>query len=138
MNLHMKRLWQSLAGLPTWVKFWLVILASTNMASLAFLDTDTGLWTAASFMIVGMFNMPTMFVQGGLTRLLSLPHFVWVPLLIHLYSKLFGPYAMLHTGPEYILALSVFVVNSISLMFDTLESFRWLVGRREILGLRQS
>ena len=129
------QVWASISGLPTWVKIWLVILATTNMLSVAFLNTETGVWTAIAFAIVGMLNMPTVFIQGGLTRLLSIPHFVWVPLLVHLYPRLIGPYSVAHSDPEYLFAVSVFVVNGVSLMFDALESYRWLSGQREILGL---
>lgn len=135
MSSRIDRLWRSISGLLTWVKVWLKILATTNMLSFAFLDTATGMWPAIAFAIIGMLNMPTMFLQGGLTRLPSIPHFVWVPLLVYLFSKLIGPHAIAHSSPEYQFALSVFVVNSISLMFDILESYRWLNGRREILGL---
>lgn len=45
-----------------------------------------GLWTALAFGVVGMLNMPTMMLQGGLTRLLSLPHFAWAPLVVYLYE----------------------------------------------------
>lgn len=132
---HTGRLWRSIVGLPAWVKFWLMVLAGTNMASFAFLHTDTGRWAAMAFAIVGAINMPMMFVQGGLTRLLSLPHFVWAPLLIHLFPKIIGPSALDHADPEFLFAAALFAVNGISLMFDALESVRWFGGRREILGL---
>lgn len=138
MSSRIGQLWRSISGLPTWVKIWLMILATTNMSSFAFLDTETGFWTAIAFVIVGMLNMPTMFLQGGLTRLLSIPHFVWVPLLIYLYPRLIGPHAIAQSSSEYLFALSVFVVNGISLMFDVLESYRWLIGRREVLGLHNA
>lgn len=135
MKSRIAKVWASISGLPTWVKIWLVILATSNMLSLAFLDTESGIWTAAAFAIVGILNMPMVFVQGGLTRLLSIPHFVWVPLLVHLYPRLVGPNAIARSDPEYLFALSVLIVNSVSLMFDALESYRWLRGQREILGL---
>lgn len=132
---HTGRLWRSIVGLPAWVKYWLMVLAGANMASFAFLHTDTGRWAAVAFAIVGAINMPMMFVQGGLTRALSLPHFVWAPLLIHLFPKVVGPGALDHADPEFLLATTLVAVNGISLAFDILESVRWFGGRREILGL---
>ncbi len=132
---RLSRLWRSILGLPAWVKIWVIILASTNMASFAFLHTQTGRWTAIAFVIVGCFNMPMMFIQGGLTRLLSMPHFVWAPLLVYIYPRVFGAHALDWSSPEHTFALAVFTANGISLMFDALETFRWLSGRREILGL---
>lgn len=135
LNSRLANVWASISGLPSWVKIWLVILATSNMLSLAFLDTESGIWTAIAFAIVGMLNMPMVFVQGGLTRLLSIPHFVWVPLLVYLYPRLIGPNAISHADPQYLFMLLVFVVNGVSLLFDALEGYRWLSGRREILGL---
>lgn len=135
MTGRLHRLWRSIVGLPAWVRLWLVILAGTNMASLAFLDTEVGRYSALAFMLIGCFNMPTMFIQGGLTRLLSFPHFFWIPLEIYLLSKLTAPGALDTIRPDTAFALAIFTVNAVSLMFDVLESARWLGGRREILGL---
>lgn len=137
MKSRVGQLWQSILGLPAWVKIWVMILATTNMVSFAFLNTETGFWAAIAFMIVGMFNMPMVFIQGGLTRLLSFPHLVWAALLIYLYPRLFGTHAIPRSDPEYLFALSIFIVNGISLMFDILECYRWLIGRREVLGLQE-
>ncbi|MFC3165957.1 hypothetical protein [Ciceribacter thiooxidans] len=138
MTSKWRRIWASLTGLPLWVRLWLVVLALTNMSSLALLDTDSGRWTAVAFAAVGVFNMPMVYIQGGLTRLLSVPHVIWIPLLIHLIGKLLADHAIAPGSSEYILAVSVVVVNGISLLFDALESWRWLAGRREILGLHKA
>ncbi|MHB0954352.1 MAG: hypothetical protein ACYC10_20855 [Allorhizobium sp.] len=135
MTSKWRRIWVSLSGLPLWVRLWLVVLALTNMSSVALLGTDSGRWTAAAFMAVGAFNMPMVYIQGGLTRLLSVPHIIWIPLLFHLIRKLFVDHAIAPGSHEYIFAAMVIVVNGLSLLFDALESWRWLVGRREILGL---
>ncbi|RYC15653.1 hypothetical protein [Ciceribacter ferrooxidans] len=128
----------SLMGLPLWVRLWLVVLALTNMSSLAFLDTDSGRWTAVAFAAVGVFNMPMVYIQGGLTRLLSVPHAIWIPLLIHLIQRLFVDHAIASGSDEYVFAAAVVAVNGTSLLFDVLESWRWLAGRREILGLHKA
>jgi hypothetical protein len=125
---------QSIVGIPRWVQLWMLLLMGTNMASLAFLHTPVGRWTALTFGVVCMFNMPTMMLQGGLTRLLSLPHFAWLPLVVYLYSQLYGA-APLPPGGVRSYALAVLVVNSISLAFDVLEAWRWFTGQREVLGL---
>ncbi len=108
---------------------------AVNTATFWLLDTEIGFWSAVAFGIVCFFNMPTMIIQGGLTRLMPIPHLVWVPLLVYLYPYLFGPTAIESGDPVYILGIMVFGVNSISLLFDVYESFRWLRGDREILGI---
>ncbi|WP_300303969.1 hypothetical protein [Ferrovibrio sp.] len=112
----------------------MVILFGTNMASAAFPDSDVGYWTGIAFLVVCGLNMPTMLLQGGLTRLLSFPHFIWVPLVLYLYSRLFGVDA-LPAGPARPYAVAVLLVNSISLLFDLLEAYRWIRGDRRVLGI---
>ncbi|OGT55862.1 MAG: hypothetical protein A3E01_14860 [Gammaproteobacteria bacterium RIFCSPHIGHO2_12_FULL_63_22] len=130
----MHRLLASMLGLPAWVQAWMVILLATNMAAFAFLDTDVGFWTAGAFAVVAAFNLPMMVIQGGLTRLLSVPHFVWLALVPYLFLSLFGS-EPLPPGSTRHFAVAVLVVNSISLMFDFLEVYRWLKGQREVLGI---
>ena len=138
MTSRLRRLLASIAGLPQWVQAWLVVLVGTNLASLAFLDTNVGLWTAAAIVVVGTLNLPMMVIQGGLTRLLSLPHFVWFPLIVLLYGQLHGTNALPAGSPVRIFALAVLIVNGISLLFDVLEVYRWFRGEREVLGLDRS
>lgn len=124
-----------MGGLPKWVKAWVLGLIAVNAASFAFLHSEVGRWTAAAALVVCVFNVPMMLVQQGLTRLLSLPHFVWFALVVYLAGQLFGANP-LPAGSVRTYALVVLAVNSISLVFDVIEVFRWLRGEREVLGLR--
>jgi hypothetical protein len=133
----MKQLFQSMMGLPRWVQLWLPILFGTNMASLGFLDQEVGRYTAFSFAIVCMFNMPMMFIQRGMTRLLAIPHFAWFPLVVYLFGQLWGSQP-LPAGPIRTYALLVFTFNSISLAFDVIDAAKWVGGRREVLGLQRT
>ena len=136
MSEKMNRLWQSITGLPRWVQVWVMILATTNMASLLFLDTDIGFWSAVAFFgVVSGLNMPMMFIQGGLTRALSFPHLIWVPLLVYIYPSIIGPNALDPASPVFQFGVAIVVVNGISLLFDFMECVRWLKGGREVLGL---
>lgn len=135
MTSRLRRLSASIAGLPQWVQAWLVVLVGTNLASFAFLASDVGRWTAAAIVVVGTLNLPMMVIQGGLTRLLSLPHFLWFPLLFFLIGRLHGADALPAGSPVRSFALAVLIVNGISLLFDVIEIYRWLRGEREVLGL---
>ena len=135
MSTRVSRVFQSIAGMKLWVKIWLMILGAANMAAFLLLDTDIGYWSAVAGVFVVATNMPMMFIQGGITRALSLPHIVWVPLLIYIFPQIVGPEALDPTSAEFRLGVTIFVFNSISLAFDFLESYRWLKGEREILGL---
>ena len=114
----------------------MMLLVATNLASLGFLDSPIGFWTAIAFCLVGALNGPMMVIQGGLTRLMSFPHFAWVPLLVFLYPHLFGANALEPGSPLHIFGLAVFTVNGISLLFDVYEGFIWLRGGREVLGIK--
>jgi hypothetical protein len=133
----MKQMLASMAGLPRWVQLWLPILFGTNLASLLFLDTEVGRATAIAFAVVCVFNMPMMIVQRGLTRLLAFPHFVWIALGIYLYGQLWGA-APLAAGSARTYAITVFALNTFSLLFDVVDAVKWLRGGREVLGLRMS
>lgn len=134
MSARLVAVWRSFRGMPLWVRIWVSVLATTNTASLLFLDTAIGAWTAIAFVVVCTFNIPMMLVQHGLTRLMSFPHFVWVPLLIFLYPQLFGQSPVEPGSLVHIFGILVFAVNGISLLFDIYESFVWLRGGREVLG----
>lgn len=136
MSARLALIWRSFTGLPLWVRVWVTLLAATNLASLGFLDSPVGFWTAIAFCFVAALNGPMMVVQGGLTRLMSFPHFVWVPLLIFLFPQLFGDNAVEAGSPVHIFGLAVFAVNGVSLLFDVFESISWLRGGREVLGIK--
>ncbi|MHA1536226.1 MAG: hypothetical protein ACTSUD_01610 [Alphaproteobacteria bacterium] len=134
MSARLAAVWRSFRGLPLWVRIWVTLLAASNLASLGFLDSAIGVWTAIAMAAVVVLNGPMMVIQGGLTRLMSFPHFVWAPLLVFIYPRLFGADALEPGSPVHIFALAVFTVNGISLAFDIYESIAWLRGGREILG----
>ena len=131
----MNQVFRSIAGMKLWVKVWLMLLGPANMAAFLYLDTDIGFWTAVAGGLVVATNIPMMFAMGGVTRALSLPHMIWVPLLIYIFPQIIGPEALDPASAEFRLGVTIFVFNSISLAFDFLESYRWLKGEREILGL---
>lgn len=132
---RLHRLGASIAGLPRWVQAWLIVLASTNMASLAYLDSQVGVWTAVAFAAVAAANMPLMLLQGGMTRLLAFPHFLWFPLVAWLLVQLHGKDPLPAGSDVRMYASIVVIVNGISLAFDVVDSIKWLRGGREILGL---
>lgn len=131
----MRQMFASMAGLPRWVQLWLPILFGTNMASLAFLDSDVGRKIAIAFAVVLAFNMPMMLIQRGLTRLLAFPHFIWIPLVVYLYGQLYGANP-LPPGTVRTYATMVFAFNLCSLLFDVIDAAKWLRGEREVLGLK--
>jgi hypothetical protein len=126
--------WQSFRALPTWVQWWVAgVLVPTNAAPFLLLDTMSGRAGALASIIVLAGNVPLMLVQRGMSRLLSVPHLLaWTPLVAMLAARLL--FAKDMTPAESVLAMLLLVVNGSSLLFDTVDAWRWLCGQREIAG----
>ena len=132
-----KNILASWQALPLWVQVWVgLILVPVNAAAFFLLDTETGQYTAVAAAFVVITNGPLMLFYQGMNRALSLPHLVaWIPLVYLLVAHL----ASGNVPPgEWYYAVLVIIVNSISLVFDVLDSWRWLRGERETPGLERS
>jgi hypothetical protein len=78
-------------------------------------------------------NVPIMLQQRGMSRLMSVPHLVaWFPLVAWLALRLAGTDPL--SPAEAALAWALVIVNSLSLVFDVIDSWRWLAGERDIPG----
>lgn len=125
------RAWQSFRRLPGWVQIWVgCILVPVNAASFLFLDYPVGFWTAMAAVAVVLSNYPIMLMAAGMSRLMSVPHvLIWGPLqpaLLYWLVNAELPVAV----TSYVVVL--LFINGISLIFDVLDSWRWLRGERDI------
>jgi len=130
----LRKSWQSFRSLPAWVQLWVgLILVPANVLPFFLLDTWTGQWAALAALFVLATNGPLMLWYQGMNRALSLPHLVaWIPLEVALILRLVagaGPQAI--ATPELALIWVLLIVNGISIVFDVLDSWRWLRGERE-------
>ena len=129
--------WASFRSLPGWVQIWVGgLLVPVNAASFALLDTWSGRATAVAALLVVLSNVPIMLQARGMTKLMSLPHlFIWGPLqvlLIWHLRPIFGGEVV--SATEHVYGLLVVAVNGISLVFDAMDSWRWLKGDRGVPG----
>lgn len=125
---------RSFLALPRRVRLWVAaVLVPVNALPFWFLDTPTGRAAAAAALFVVLTNVPIMPIARGMSRLMAVPHLLaWVPLLPWLAAHLsFGPPL---PWSESLLALALLVVNGISLVVDTLDTWRWGCGQRAIPG----
>lgn len=131
-----KLIWRSLRSLPLWVQIWVVgILVPVNAAAFLMLDTPTGHWTAIAAVFVMATNMPIMYYYCGMNRAMSVPHLIaWGPLQVYLIMRL-ATGEVAAGSAELIYLWLLLVVNGISLVFDLLDSYKWLVGGRETPGI---
>jgi hypothetical protein len=130
-------IWKSFRSLPLWVQVWVAgILSPANAVPFFLLDTWLGAAAAIATGFVVATNLPIMVAARGMTRLMSVPHlFAWIPLQILIPLRLTGAIGGAPaTGAEWWLGVILFVVNGISLVFDVIDSWRWLRGEREVAG----
>lgn len=125
---------RSFLALPRWVQIWVgVVLVPVNALPFFFLDTPTGRVAALAAMFVVLTNLPIMLIERGMSRLMAVPHLLaWLPLLPYLAARLVFQQPLARS--EMLLAIALVVVNSTSLVFDTLDTWRWICGKRDIPG----
>ena len=133
----MRASWMSFRALPGWVQLWVgVVLVPVNAAAFLLLDLWTGRAVAAAATLVVLTNLPIMLVDGGMSKRMSIPHLlIWGQLeyvLVAHSLRWGGPTSV--SALEWQFAMIILLVNGISLVFDALESWRWLRGDREVPG----
>lgn len=128
-----RRILSSLVALPFWVIVWMFLfLIPANLSGLLFLDTVAGLWITLLGGGALAVNTILVLINRGFSRALAIPHvLLWGPLEIFLAVRLA---AVPPGGDEWWLALVVFVVNGISLIFDIYDTVRWWRGERQVIG----
>ncbi len=127
---------RSYRSLPLWVQLWVGLLILVNVAAFGLLDTATGRATALAALFVGVTNGPLIIYYRGMNRALSIPHlFAWIPLQVfllqHVWLQGSGTLGALERG----YGMTVLLVNGVSLVFDVLDSWRWLRGARDTPGV---
>lgn len=137
MKARLARIWHSLRSLPGWVQVWVgFVLVPVNVLPFFLLDTWSGRAAALAALFVVVTNVPIMWGASGMSRAMSLPHLLaWTPLEIALALRLAGAAGGLPPSPaETVLVILLLLVNGISLVFDALDSWRWLQGQRDVPG----
>ncbi|HAW47831.1 MAG TPA: hypothetical protein DCX34_11440 [Roseovarius sp.] len=125
-----REIWHSYRRLPLWVQLWVaVILVPINAASLTFVAHPSGVWVAAMAVGAMLLNGAIMLAEGGFSKLMALPHVaIWTPMLGLVAWLLAQDIAPAYRG--YLLIL--LVIDTVSLVFDALDTRKWLSGDREV------
>ena len=125
-------IWQSYRSLPSWVQVWVgLILIPVNVLPFFFLPQNWAIWGSVAALFVVITNVPIMWFEQGMSRLMSIPHLLaWIPLHGVLIMTLANDAALTQTVAAVIWLL--LIVNTISLLFDLLDSWRWLKGERDV------
>jgi len=114
-------IWNSFRATPGWVQVWIMlVLGPINMASLFFLNEPMGMLIAFLANIGMLLNIPVMIYDRGVSKLMSIPHLLpWTALVL----------VILFNRPE---ATGLLIINIISLVFDYVDSMKWIKGDRAI------
>jgi len=122
-------IWDSFRATPTWVQIWIMlVLGPINMASMFFINEPMGLLIAFLANIGMLLNIPVMIYDRGVSKLMSIPHLLpWTALvLVILFNR---PAA---TGLYDTFLSALLIINIISLVFDYVDSMKWIKGDRAI------
>lgn len=137
MKARLARILHSFQSLPGWVQVWVgFVLIPVNVLPFFFLGTWSGRAAAMAALFVVVTHVPIMWGASGMSRAMSLPHLLaWMPLEIALTLRLAGAAGGVPPSlAETTLAILLLLVNGISLVFDALDSWRWLQGQRDVPG----
>ena len=127
----MKAILRSSFNLPLWVQLWVVVwLMPVNVATLFFTDWTYGPLVAGLANFGMILNIPIIFYDRGISKLMALPHLLlWTPLVVICAVALTGNTDLGGARP-FIWVLMV--TNIISLIFDYPDFLKWLRGDRAI------
>lgn len=118
---------KALAGMPPPWRVWVGVMAALNMAAMLFLPRLEAVVVLAAMMLGAMIQAAIL-ARKGFVRLLGIGHFAWFPMLAWLLSRL----QTFEADPLfYYWILTLTLVNSISLVIDTVDVARYALGERE-------
>jgi len=106
---------------------WMVLLVSVNMVLPFFFLGKPEAIVALVGVMVSMFIMVTLFAKFGFVRLLGLGHIPWLFTVPWLGLQLVQT---IESGPFYYWLFAVVVIDSISLVIDTVDVARYWMGER--------
>lgn len=135
MNYRFQQSWHSFRSLPLWVQVWVgFVLIPVNAASFFLLDYWSGQMAALAAAFVVITNIPIMLSERGMSKLMAIPHlFAWGPLLVVLVLHHMDHSSTPQISPvELAYATALVTINCISLVFDVVDSWRWIRGNRAV------
>jgi hypothetical protein len=113
--------------MPIHWQVWLGVLVKANMVLPFFFIHMLEAQVVLAAAIVGMVIMSVIFNMKGFVRLLGIGHIAWLPLVFWLWTRLD------HAPADSIFGywlVAVLVLNSLSLLIDTVDVLRYIKGER--------
>ena len=113
--------------MPIFWVIWVWSLFSANMAAVFFLNHLEGKVVLGCMMVAATL-MPYFHSKYGYVRLLGAAHFVWLPMLIWLYTRL-DSIKLVDGLYKWVLVL--FFFDGISLIIDIIDLIRYFRGEKK-------
>ena len=113
--------------MPIHWQVWLGVLVTANMVVPFFFIHMLEAQVVLAAAIVGMVIMSVIFSMKGFVRLLGIGHIGWLPLVFWLWTR--SDHAPADSIFGYWL-VAVLVLNSLSLIIDTVDVLRYIKGER--------
>ena len=113
--------------MPIHWQVWLGVLVTVNIVVPFFFIHTLEAQVIVATAIAGLMIMSAIFSAKGFVRLIGIGHIGWLPLVLWLWSRLD------HAPADSILGywlVAVFVLNSLSLLIDAVDVFRYIKGER--------
>ena len=124
---------RSFLRLPRWVQVWVVlVLVPVNIMPLWFPDQPFGKWIAALSILGMLSNLPILWVSRGFSKAMGLPHVAsWGPQILLVAWLLVLSGLDMAAGFRTAMVL-LLCINTISVLFDAVDSIKWFNGAREV------
>lgn len=113
--------------MPIHWQIWLGVLVSANIIVPFFFIHTLEAQVVSATGIVGLMIMSVIFSEKGFVRLLGIGHIGWLPLVFWLWGRL--DHAPADSTFGYWL-MAVIVLDSLSLIIDTIDVLRYFKGER--------
>jgi hypothetical protein len=113
--------------MPKYWLVWIAVLIAVNMIGPLSIIKSIEAQVVLSVAVIGGIIQMLIFKAKGFVRLLGLGHFLWIPMVPWLFSRLEG--AAPET-PFYYWILMVICLNSLSIIIDVTDVIRYILGER--------
>ena len=114
--------------MPIAWQLWLMLLVAANVVAPLFFLHHLEAQVVLGTFLAGAMLMTWLTGRFGFTRILGLGHVLWVPLLAFLLARV----GHIPGNDAYgIWIWSLIVLNSVSLVIDAVDVFRYIAGDRE-------
>ena len=106
---------------------------SGKFSGVFLLNYEAGFWVAVLGAVGILVNLPILFMNGGMSKVLAIPHLIfWIPLHFILMHLLLNNTDIGKFEQNYIMV--ILIINTISLGFDLYDANEWRKGNRDVAG----